>query len=195
MSDLSKIKGRAWAFVMYPESMPEDWVDIIQRTGLPMAISPLHDMDVNPTGDPKKEHYHVICYYDNPTTCNNVYENVCKKLNATIPIKLESIRGMYRYHIHIDNPEKYQYNDIDRQFFNGFDVGQVNSLTKTEELKVLRNILSFIRVNDITEYKELLETLDDNDLIDMLEISMRSCNAFVLNTYICSRRNDKIKKC
>ena len=116
-----RIVGRSWAFVMYPESMPDNWVDIIRDTGLPMAISPLHDKDLNPTGEEKKAHYHVICYYENPTTQNNVYQNVCKPLNATIPLKLESMRGMYRYHIHMDNPEKYQYDDRDRQFFNGFD--------------------------------------------------------------------------
>ena len=32
----------------------------------------LHDKDVNPTGEVKKPHYHVICYYENSTTYNNV---------------------------------------------------------------------------------------------------------------------------
>ena len=56
------LKGRNWAFVMYPESMPDNWYDLLQATGLPFAISPLHDKDLNPDGSQKKAHYHVMTY-------------------------------------------------------------------------------------------------------------------------------------
>ena len=130
------IKGRNWAFVAYPESMPNNWFELLQATGLPIAISPLHDKDTNPDGTIKKPHYHIICYYENTTTFKNVKENVCDLINGTIPIKLESMQGMYRYHIHQDNPEKYQYDDRDRTFINGFDTNKVNSLTYTEKSKL-----------------------------------------------------------
>lgn len=106
-----ELSGRSWAFVVYLDSAPENWKEILQQTGLPFCVSPYHDKDLNPDNTPKKPHYHVICYYENPTTYKNVKTNVCDKINATIPIKLESMRGMYRYHLHLDNPEKYQYND------------------------------------------------------------------------------------
>lgn len=190
--DLKNIKGRCWAFIMYPDSLPENWPEIIRNTGLPMALSPLHNMDLNPTGEEKKPHYHVITYYENPTTANNVYENVCKKLNATVPQKLESMRGMYRYHIHLDNPEKYQYDDRDREFFNGFDVSTVSSLTATEEFKLLRELLQFIRDNRLTEYYDLLNQLIDNELFDLFEVACKKTGVVV--SYQCSVRN-KIKEC
>ena len=37
------LKGRNWAFVMYPESMPQNWFERLEKTGLPFAISPLHN--------------------------------------------------------------------------------------------------------------------------------------------------------
>ena len=43
-------KKRYWAFVLYPESAPSDWKDILQSTGLVCAISPYHDKDINPDG-------------------------------------------------------------------------------------------------------------------------------------------------
>ena len=187
MEKLKNIKGRCWAFVCYPDSLPDDWVESVRNCGLPMAFSPLHDKDLNPTGEEKKPHYHVICYYENPTTANNVYNNVCKPLNATIPIKLESMRGMYRYHIHLDNPEKYQYNDSDREFFNGFDVSLVSSLTATEEFKLLRQIIIFINDNKIFEYSDLINILINNELFDMFEVACRKNS--VLSTYISSKRN------
>lgn len=186
------IKGRNWAFVVYPENLPLNWEEIIIETGLPMAFSPLHDNDTNPTGEPKKAHYHVICYYENPTTSRAVKEYVTDKLNGTIPIKLESMIGMYRYHLHIDNPEKYQYNDKDRKFYNGFDTNKVDSLTFFEVDKTLRELQNFIRRNDIYEYKDLLDILLDNELYQSWTIA-RTQTIF-LNTYLASRRNKPRKK-
>lgn len=180
------IKGRNWAFVVYPESLPENYEEIITETGLPMVFSPLHDKDVNPTGETKKPHYHVICYYENSTTSRAVKENVTDKLNGTIPIKLESMTGMYRYHLHLDNPEKYQYDDRDRKFFNGFDVNKVDSLTYTEISKFLQEIQKLIITEHIMEYADLLDILLDNELFNLWDVARN--NTIMLNTYITSRR-------
>lgn len=184
---MKRITGRSWAFVMYPESMPEDWKDRVVEMGIPMAISPLHDKDLNPTGEVKKAHYHVIVYYENPTTLNSVKSNVCDRLNATIPIKLESMRGMYRYHLHLDNPEKYQYDDRDRQFLNGFDIDFANKLTKTEINKRIREIHTFINDNDINEYIDLLDILKDNELIELYDIAIS--NTMLFKALLDSKRN------
>lgn len=181
------MKGRNWAFVMYPESMPVDWFEKLEQTGLPFAISPLHDKDLNPTGEEKKPHYHVICQYSNTTTSKNVRDNVCSLVNGTIPIKLESIKGMYRYHLHLDNPEKYQYDDRDRIFINGFDVSNVNALTKTEIDKIKKELVSFILDNDINEYSDLLKILLENDLNNMFIVAS-NCTIF-FNSFISSLRN------
>lgn len=186
------LKGRNWAFVMYPESMPSNWREIITEIGLPCAVSPLHDKDKEPTGEPKKPHYHVICYYDNTTTQKSVKENVTDRLNATIPIKLESMVGMYRYHLHLDNPEKYQYDDRFRELLNGFDVQKVNALSYTEVAKILKEIQRFIIDNHIEEYADLLDLLLDCSSTDMWDVARN--HTILLNTYITSRRNSNYKK-
>lgn len=183
------MKGRNWAFVMYPESMPENWYELLEQTGLPFAISPLHDKDFNATGEQKKPHYHVICQYGNTTTKKNVQENVCNLVKATIPIKLESIKGMYRYHLHLDNPEKYQYDDRDRIFINGFDVSDVNSLTKTEIQKFMKEIISFINENKIYEYCDLLTFFLENDLSYLFEVA--STHTLMICSFLNSKRNKK----
>ena len=183
---MKRITGRSWAFVMYPDSMPENWQEIITELGLPMAISPLHDKDINPTGEQKKPHYHVICYYENSTTYNNVKTNVCDRLNATIPQKLESIRGMFRYHIHLDNPEKYQYDDRDRQFFNGFDIDLANKLTRTETLKYLLQVYDYCDTYNISEYSVLVRSLKAQDLINLLDVI--TFNTLPVKTFLESKR-------
>ena len=48
------VKKRNWALVAYPESLPADWLQILADTGLQVAVSPLHDSDVNPDGEKKR---------------------------------------------------------------------------------------------------------------------------------------------
>ena len=182
------IKSRIWACVGYPESLPGDWLDKLRDTGLQVAISPLHDKDFDPTGESKKPHYHVIFNYDGPTTYEHVKE-LCDSLNMTIPIKLESLRGMYRYHLHLDNPEKYQYDDRDRILLGGFDSNSVNALTKTEVDKYKNEILSFIEDNDIMEYCDLLTVLLSNGMNEMLNVA--SSHTLLFNTFITSRRHKR----
>lgn len=186
---MKRVTGRTWAFVIYPESIPKDYEEIILNTGLPMAVSPLHDKDIDPTGESKKPHYHVIIYYENATTYNNVKQNVTDKLNGTIPIKLESMRGMYRYHLHLDNPDKYQYDDRDRKFYNGFDIDMASKLTKTEVNKIIRQINDLVRTTKIYEYSDLIDTLDESDSVQMLEIAQQYVSYFT--SYLNSRRYKK----
>ena len=121
MTSLSKIKKRNWCFVVWPDSAPENWRDILQQTGNLFAISPLHDSDINPDNTLKKPHYHVIMNYEGPTTYNNAL-NVAKLVNANTIQPLEQIRGYYRYFTHKDNPEKFQYSEKDITTINGFDI-------------------------------------------------------------------------
>lgn len=188
---MTNIKGRNWAFVMYPESMPNDWYERLEQTGLPYAISPLHDKDIDPTGESKKPHYHVICQYANTTTYKNVKENVCDLVNATIPMKLESIKGMYRYHLHLDNPDKYQYDDRDRTFINGFDTASADALTENEIDRYTNALIDFIEDNDILEYRDLLHVLRQSDEMIMLKVAKK--NTVLFNTYIRSKRH-KLKE-
>lgn len=187
---MSKIqKGRIWACVGYPESLPDEWLEKLRETGLQVAVSPLHDKDVNPTGEVKKPHYHIILNYEGPTTYNHV-KQLCDSLNMTIPIKLESLRGMYRYHLHLDNPEKYQYDDRERILLNGFNT-DVDQLTRTEVNKLIKELLTYIVDNDIFEYCDLITSLLNNDLVNMLDVATN--HTILFNSFICSRRH-KIKK-
>lgn len=179
-------KKRNWTFVLYPESAPADWVDRLKISGLLVAISPLHDKDINPTGEKKKEHYHVILVYSGPTTYNAV-EKFTRSLNATIPLPLESVKGMYRYFTHKDNPEKYQYNEFDILCLNGFNISDLVELTKAEVNEIKGRILKLIREVGIVEYASLIDFLLDNEMIAEYDVAIN--NTFFFNTYICSKRN------
>ena len=115
------VKKRNWAFVLYPESAPVDWRDLLQKTGLQCAVSPLHDRDLNPDGEPKKAHFHIIICYSGPTSFN-VVKALTDSLCCPIPQALEQVRGYYRYFTHKDNPEKFQYQESEISTINGFSI-------------------------------------------------------------------------
>lgn len=150
------VKKRNWAFVLYPESAPADWREQLQKTGLPCAISPLHDRDVIATGEPKKPHYHVMVFYQGPTSYN-VVKRLTDGLNQPIPQVVEQVRGYYRYLTHMDNPEKAQYPASEIQTLNGFDIGDFVEMSKSEVTKVLRALMGYIQDNNLMEYADLMD--------------------------------------
>ena len=182
-------KSKLWAAEVYPDSAPEDWKEIIKISGLVAAISPLHKDDVNPTGEPKKSHWHIILAWDGPTTLNNARQFVMEKLNGPTPFELKSVRGMYNYFTHKDNPEKAQYDEKDIEHINGFCLSNFVNLTREEEKKCLKRIFKIVEDVGLTEYADLLKFLDDNGLDDEWEVARK--NTFLVNTYICSKRNSE----
>lgn len=193
-----EVKKREWTFVLYPESAPSDWRDIIRQRGLVAAASPLHDKDINADGTPKKPHHHIIVVYDGPTTYSNVSALSVGELNGTIPKVLDSPRGMYTYFTHEDNPEKAQYEKKNIEHFNNFNITDLCMLKNSEIFEIKKRVIDFIDDNDIIEYADLIRYLMLAELKDELQVSMES--TFFFDKYISSRRNgysrlnDKISK-
>lgn len=182
----SILKKRNWTFVLYPESAPKDWREQLQKSGIMAAVSPLHDRDLNPTGEAKKAHHHVVLVYPGPTTYNAV-EKFTKSLNATIPQVLEAVKGMWRYFTHKDNPEKAQYDEADIFTVNGFNITDLCELTRSELNELKLQICRLIRQVDLIEYSDLVDFLIDNELYAEYDVAVN--HTLFFHTYITSRRN------
>ena len=179
-------KSRFWTAIVYEDSAPEDWRDIIKISGLRCAISPYHDKDINPTGEPKKPHWHIILCWDGPTTYNNARKFVQDELNTPIPKDLKSVRGLYNYFSHKDNPEKAQYDEKLIEHLNGFCLAEFVELTRGEVNEAIKSAFNIIRTVGITEYSSLLDFLEDNGLGDEWDVVRN--NVILFNTYLTSRR-------
>lgn len=154
-------KSREWWCVVYPDSAPENWRDLVQQTFLEAYISPLHDKDVNPDGAPKKPHYHVVLAWPGPTTYSNA-KNIMAQFGGVIqPKVIGSLRGVCRYLCHLDNPEKAQYSPDDVICYNGADwltvinlqTDKYNSIEEMQDFCSKYRITSFVDLNTYARKK------------------------------------------
>ena len=148
-------KTRNWAFLVYPESAPEDWKNLLADTHIPAFISPIHDRDVDEDGVIKKAHYHIVIMNDGPITqkrANEIIEPFCGTKSAEYVM---SLRGYVRYLSHMDDPDKAQYDSSEIIALSGADLGDALKLSHSDKYKVVKDILSFCGENGIYEFSAL----------------------------------------
>lgn len=155
---LKRQKARGWAAVAYMDSVKDDWVEVLQTMCIDGLISPLHDKDCNPDGEPKKPHWHIMLVWDGPTTYNNALETF-ESIGAVMDRRaLQSISGYARYLTHMDNPEKAQYDPdevIELGSADFFEMIKKSQITKS----ALKDIYEFIDVYRIAAYSQLVRAV------------------------------------
>lgn len=176
---------------MYPDSMDctlDYFKEYCNKLGVPYALQ-LHDKDVDIEGA-KKIHYHVLLCFPGPTTYNNVKSNYTDIFHCPIPMKTLSPRGMFRYLIHADNPEKYQYDPKDTYYGAGFNPDEMNCISCTDKNQLLDNLFEIIYDNNISEFFQLVDLIRFN-FPELREYLWQHYGLF--NAYITSKR-EFIKK-
>lgn len=148
-------RARNFATVVYPESAPSDWRDLLAAQFVPAFISPLHDRDINPGGEPKKEHYHVMVMFEGKKSEEQV-RSLFELIGGVGLERVQSLRGYSRYLCHMDNPEKAQYSAEQVQQLCGADyVGAVGLVT--DKYKAIGEMIDYCMENDIYSYAVLLQ--------------------------------------
>lgn len=153
-------RSKNWATVVYPESAPEGWKDILSDLKIEVFISPLHDKDLNPTGEVKKAHYHVIVMFPSVKSAEQASE-VFVSFGGVGTERIASIRGYARYLCHLDNPEKAQYDSADVISYGGADYFSIITLV-TDRYVALSDILDFCDQNEIYLYSQLIRWCRNN---------------------------------
>lgn len=147
-------RARQWTMIVYPDSAPERWEDILNEHHISWACSPLHDKDDNPDGEQKKAHWHIALAFTNRKSYQQIVD-LTAPLNGTIPKKIESMEGMARYFLHKDNPEKYQYREEDIRCYGGFDIADYLQPGRAARYRIIREMVEYIIDQDITEFHEI----------------------------------------
>ena len=183
-------RTRNWTFVLYPESAPENWREILDDLHIEWVESPLHDKDLNADGEHKKPHWHILLMFEG----NKSYEQICEicvdKLCATIPQKVQSVRGLVRYMAHLDNPEKVQYDISLILGHGGADVGQLLKPTSSARYILIKEMSDYIRDQGIIYFDELYFHAMEHHFDDWFPLLCDN-SAFIIKSVISSRRDRK----
>lgn len=179
----ANLRFRNFACVVYPCSAEPKWLNIIEDSKLQVFISPLHDKDFNDDGKKKDDHYHVLVAYEGKKSVDQVREffNSFGGVGCEI---VGSFRGYARYLCHLDNPEKAKYNTLDVKAFGGL-VYSVVIGTMADKNTAIRQMLQFIRANDVTSYSDLVDWSEEYEP-SWLDCLMNSGSYFI-KEYIKSR--------
>lgn len=154
-------KSRFWLTEIYEESAPlADVCSKLTIMGAQALISPVHDSDYDNVQAEdgseslklKKPHRHVILIWDGPTTSANAKELV-DTIGGVGCFAAISLRGSARYHCHLDNPEKAQYNPSDEIVIGGFDYYEIIASASDDEV-ALSELYDFLDEKKIYSFRQ-----------------------------------------
>jgi len=171
---MAKDKSRYFTFLLYPESIPEDWKSKLELIGVPIAVSPLHDKDKStvPGQDFKKPHYHVVYVAKNPVTADSVRYKIKQLLGdqsiAKVQIVIRSMTSMYLYLTHESKDaiekKKHKYNKQDITLINYFDIDRYITLDVEDKDDMLNDVCDLIDDYNLANMRELRRFLKAHGL-------------------------------
>lgn len=147
----------------------------------------MHDKDINASGEPKKPHWHILVMFEGNKSFEQV-KGLTDRLNATIPQKCASAKGLVRYMAHLDNPEKVQYDRGAIIGHGGVDVAEYLKPTSSTRYQLIGEMMDFVRDNDITELEDLAYYARVERFDDWFPLLCDN-SAYIMGEFIRSRRN------
>lgn len=186
-NDTKDTRTRNWTAVVYPDSAPKNWRDILDETHIEWVESPLHEFDTNPTGEVKKAHWHILLMFGGVKS----YEQVCevlKPLSCPRPERCHNAKSMVRYMVHLDNPDKYQYKQSDIIAHGGVDLAELLRPSSSERYTMIRDMCEYVKKNNITEFQDLMDYAMYEKFDTWFPALCDSCS-YVVGLYIKSQRH------
>lgn len=114
-------RTRNYATIVYLDSAPLDWMDILNDLHVNAFVSPLHDKDINKkTGEIKKAHYHVMVMFESVKTDVQAKGFFCQFGGVGCEV-INSSKSYARYLCHLDDNDKEKYNVEDVKVFGSVD--------------------------------------------------------------------------
>lgn len=186
MNRPTKAKARNFAFILYPESLPDNWKELLESLDIPMAISPLHDKDVREISEAdmtpeelatvknggklyKKPHYHVLYINPNPVTVDSVRKKIQRKLGEKTISHVEIVDGVKSYYDYLSHhskdaiaKNKHEYDPGSIIRLNNFDIDRYIVLDEAQKADVLNMLLTIIKKEKLENMIDLEDFVEEN---------------------------------
>ena len=180
---------RNWTIVVYPESAPDNWRDIIDSWHIEWVESPIHDSDLNADGEKKKEHYHVLLMFGGVKTYEQIVELI-QPINCPIPKRVHNCKALVRYMAHLDNPDKVQYDITKVISHGGVDVADLLKPSSSERYTYIREMQTWCNEHGIVEFNDLFDYAAIERFDDWYPLLCDSCT-FVMTQFLKSKRHSR----
>jgi hypothetical protein len=184
-------RSNKWAFLIYQESAPENYLDVLEEMHIPFVLSPWHDKDINKeTGEFKKAHKHGVLFFESLKSYTQVSELLTEKLNTPSHVEVVmSPKGMYDYFIHAENPDKTLYNIDEIESGCGFELEQFLITNNNEQF--LLTVIDIIEVHNFTEFNNLVRyaRVENPSLLNLI-----IDKTYFFAKYLDSRRHSSHRK-
>lgn len=162
---LEDSRVRNFAFILYPESAPQNWLSILEDLLVPCFVSPLHDKDIIiETGEPKKPHYHVFLMFSGKKSYNQVI-GLLSPLNIQYVDQVNDARAYARYLCHLDffdRSDKRLYDPNKVIQLNGADYQDIVH-SPSDDTVYSKEIMNFIWDHDVDSFAELCRYCQFNE--------------------------------
>lgn len=141
-------KSREWEVVFYEDNDRhlEELKELLKEKNI---VGAYHDRDLTEEGQPKKAHYHIYIKFDNTTTIGSV-TMMLPNHETNLIKKINSFRGACRYLLHMDNPEKAQYDES--SLVGNISIAKRYMQSDDVECESVRKIITFIESTDDVLY-------------------------------------------
>lgn len=179
-------RTRIWSAIIYPESAPENWREILDDHHIEWAESPLHEFDTDLTGETKKAHWHIVLAFDGPKSYDQVAD-LLRPLNCPAPQKCHSLKGAVRYFAHLDNPDKFQYPTSEIIGHGGFDVESALAPSSSAKHEIIREMMAWCKDHDVCEFSDLCDYASTDRPDDWFS-ALCDYATLVMQAYLRSRR-------
>lgn len=168
----SHVQSSYWTGLFYPQDNGDilEFISNCKLSGFEMVFSPLHSPD---EVSHFKEHYHFVyrrrsCH---ESTARNDLIRCLPCGSLPLLLKVNSVNGICRYLVHLDDKDKQQFNSVDEcTIINNFPVNFDKVISNKEVLLSSRSeVLSIIRDIKITNFCDLVSFCLDNERNDLLD--------------------------
>jgi len=184
-------RSNKWAFLLYQESAPKNYLDILEEMHIPFVLSPWHDKDINKeTGEFKKAHKHGVLFFESLKSYTQVSELLTEKLNTPSYVEIVmSPKGMYDYFIHAENPDKTLYNIDEIESGCGFELEQFLITNNNDQF--LSTVIDIIEEHNFTEFNNLVRyaRVENPSLLNLI-----IDKTYFFAKYLDSRRHSSNRK-
>lgn len=167
-TDSKIIQGRNFTYLAYPESMPCDLFEILEKDSnssqghdnpYSILISPLHDSDIDEFGKLKKPHYHIIVMHKSEITLAGAKR--WGEIRGLVMCEKCGKKALARYLCHLDNKDKHLYDIEDVIAINCNYIEIIGS--SVDKYGMYRELIEFINQMGLMFYCDLMDYCKDNN--------------------------------